>query len=167
MQMELLLLEDVEDLGRSGDLVKVKPGFARNFLVPQKKAVVASKFALRLREKLMEERRLKAAQDLREAEELVARMAGCEFTTIVKVDQEGHLYGSVNAADLVHMLGENGFVVAKGQVVLDRPIKSLGSYTIHLKLKEGVTTSFVLHVESDHPIQSKEVETKETPEESE
>ena len=158
MQMELLLLEDVDHLGRSGDLVKVKPGFARNFILPQKKGVVATKFALRLQEKLLEERKIKAAADLKEAEELVARMAGHEFTTVVKVDPEGNLYGSVSAGDVAEILEQKGFAVLKSQVVLPRPIKTLGEYAIALKLNEGVTTSITLHVNSDHPVAVKETE---------
>ncbi len=163
MQMELLLLEDVDYVGRSGDLVKVKPGFARNFLMPQKKGIIATKFALRLQAKLLEERKQKAAVDFKEAEKFVARMVECEFNTEVKVDPEGNLYGSVAAGDIVELLGQQGFVVSKSQVVLARPIKTLGVYTIQLKLKEGVVGSFILNVNSDHPV-AKEA-TKNAPEE--
>ena len=76
MRNQLLLLEDVDDLGRSGDIVSVKPGFARNFLVPQKKAVVADKFTLRMQAKLKEERSKRAELDRNESEELAKKIEG-------------------------------------------------------------------------------------------
>jgi len=152
MKNQLLLLEDVECLGRSGDLVSVKPGYARNFLLPQKKAVVATKFALRLQERLQEERKKRAVVDLEEAQEIVRLIASLELVVEVKVDPDGHLYGSVSAADIAMLLQEKGVLIEKHQVQLVRPIKTLGSHTIALKLKEGVATSFVLQVLSDHPM---------------
>ncbi|HSX11933.1 MAG TPA: 50S ribosomal protein L9, partial [Rhabdochlamydiaceae bacterium] len=86
MKNQLLLVEDVDDLGRSGDVVSVKPGFARNFLIPQKKAVVATKGTLRMQERLKEERAQKAIVDKKEAEEFAARIEGMVLTTTVKVD---------------------------------------------------------------------------------
>lgn len=151
MQNQLLLLEDVAHLGRSGDLVTVKPGYARNFLVPQKKAVVADKFALRLQARLMEERKKQAELDRVEAESYASRIAALEFSVEVKVDPDGRLYGSVGAADIVKLLEKEGITVEKSQVVLAHPIKTLGVYKIDLKLKEGVTTSFSLQVNSDNP----------------
>ncbi|MBI3236634.1 MAG: 50S ribosomal protein L9, partial [Chlamydiales bacterium] len=80
MGNQLLLVEDVDDLGRSGDIVSVKPGYARNFLIPQKKAVIADKFTLRMQAQLQKERGEKAAKDKNEAEELSARINGMVFT---------------------------------------------------------------------------------------
>lgn len=154
MQNQLLLLEDVESLGRSGDLVSVKPGFARNYLIPQKKAVVASKRALRMRERLIEERKKQAALDLVAAQDLVARLDGVEFAIEAKADAEGKLYGSVSAADIAKLLEKQGFAVEKNQVALIHPLKAVGSYTISLKLKEGVSTTIPLKVHSDKPVES-------------
>ena len=151
MQNQLLLLEDVAHLGRSGDLVTVKPGYARNFLIPQKKAVVADKFALRLQARLMEERKKQAELDRVEAENYASRIAALEFTIEVKVDPDGKLYGSVGTVDIVKLLEKEGITIEKSQVVLAHPIKVLGVYKIDLKLKEGVTASFSLQVNSDNP----------------
>ncbi|MBM3198130.1 MAG: 50S ribosomal protein L9 [Chlamydiae bacterium] len=161
MGNQLLLLEDVECLGRSGDLVSVKPGYARNFLVPQKKAVVATKFTLRMQEKLQEERRKRAVVDLEESQGIVQLLGSLTFSVEVKVDPEGHLYGSVNTGDIAHLLQEKGIHVEKHRVQLTRPIKTLGTHTISLKLKEGVIASFELQVVSDQPIVLP-VETQET-----
>lgn len=143
----LLLIEDVEDLGRSGDVVKVKPGYARNFLLPRGVAVVADRNALRRQEKLKEERRVKAVQDKTESEQLAKVLETLTLETHVKVDQEGHMYGSVSALDIAHLLQEkHRIAVEKRYVQLKHPIKATGTYTIELKLKEGVAAAVNLNV---------------------
>ena len=152
MSTQLLLLEDVDDLGRSGDVVKVKHGFARNFLLPQKKAVFVDKQTLRMQTKLKEERAKLAVIDKKDSEELATRIQGMVLTSIVKVDQEGHMYGSVSSLDVVHILEKEGISLKKSHVLLPQPIKELGVYNISLKLKEGVLTAFTLKIESDRPV---------------
>ena len=163
MQNQLLLLEDVEDLGRSGDVVTVKPGYARNFLIPQKKAVVADKFTLRLRTRLMEEREKQAIIDKKESEELAERVASLELSTEVKVDAEGRMYGSVSAVDIVKICAKENIVLEKKNVALVHPIKDLGIHNIQLKLKEGVLVSLKLNICGDRvvkkPMQKAEVAT--------
>lgn len=146
MQNQLLLIQDVEDLGRSGDVVKVKPGYARNFLLPQKKAVVADRFTLRLQSKLKEERIKQASVDKQEAELLANQLHGKVLVTEVKVDPDGHMYGSVAAIDLVRLFAEEQIILEKKNVVLPHPIKALGEYPITLRLKEGVPAEITLHV---------------------
>ncbi|HSW86863.1 MAG TPA: 50S ribosomal protein L9 [Rhabdochlamydiaceae bacterium] len=146
MKNQLLLIEDVDDLGRSGDVVSVKPGYARNFLLPQKKAVVVDKHTLRMQTKLKEERAKKASVDKKDAEELSEKINGTTLVIEVKVDPEGHMYGSVSAIDIARLFGEQGVQLEKRNVVLAQPIKSLGSYDLSLKLKEGVPATFVLKV---------------------
>ena len=149
MGNQLLLIEDVDDLGRSGDLVSVKPGFARNFLLPQKKAVVADKYTLRLQARLKEERAQRAVVDKEESEALSAKINGMVLDIEVKVDPEGHMYGSVAALDIVRLFEEQGISLEKRHVVLPQPIKELGSRSVALRLKEGVPASFTLNVVSD------------------
>ncbi len=149
MQNQLLLLEDVEDLGRSGDLVAVKPGYARNFLIPQKKAVVADKFTLRLRARLMEERSKQAVIDKKDSEEIAERCAALELSIEVKVDAEGRMYGSVAAVDILKICAKEGLNFEKKNIVLPHPIKDLGIHTIQLKLKEDVKASFKLNIYGD------------------
>lgn len=162
MPIQLLLLDDVDELGRSGDVVSVKPGYARNYLMPQKKAVVADKHALRMQAKLQEERAKRAEADRKEAEELAGRLAGTELSIIVKVDPEGHMYGSVAALDIVKLFEEQGIKLERKNVVLPHPIKELGIHRLNVKLKEGVMMPFVLNVESDIPLPAKTRE-KEVP----
>jgi large subunit ribosomal protein L9 len=157
MQNQLLLLDDVDNVGRSGDVVSVRPGFARNFLLPQKKAVVADKFTLRLQDRLKAERAMKAEVDKKEALSIAERIAPMELTMVVKVDPDGHMYGSVAAVDIVKLLDGEKIVIERKNVVLAQPIKELGAHTIQLKLKEGVPATFTLKLESDRPLPKREV----------
>lgn len=143
----LLLIEDVEDLGRSGDVVKVKSGYARNYLLPRGFAITADKNALRMQERLKEERKKKAIQDKNAAEELAKVIETLTITVLVKVDQDGHMYGSVSALDIARLIEEqHRFEVDKRAVHLKHPIKVTGMHKVELKLKEGVLTSVSLNV---------------------
>lgn len=150
MAAKLLLIEDVEDLGRSGDIVSVRPGFARNFLLPRGFAVVADKGALRMQARLQEEREKRSALDKAEAEHSAGQLTTVVLSTIVKVDHEGHMYGSVSAHDVVELLqSQANIALEKRSVVLKHPIKTLGVHKINVKLKEGVTASLTLKVMSE------------------
>ncbi len=146
MANQLLLIKDVEDLGRSGDLVKVRPGYARNFLLPQQKAVIADKRTLRMQARLKEERAKQAEIDKKDAEILAQKINGMELTITVKVDPEGHMYGSVGAVDITRLFEEKGYTLEKRNVVLPQPIKALGVHNISLKLKEGVPAACTLTI---------------------
>lgn len=155
----ILLIEDVEDLGRSGDVVKVKPGYARNYILPKRFGVIANKNALRMQERLKEQRRIKAAEDKKEAEIQANALEGVVVTAFVKVDQEGHMYGSVSAADIVHLLAEQQKIeVEKRSVMLKHPIKVTGVHRIDLKLKEGVPATFMLKVVAEGVIEDETAE---------
>lgn len=146
-----LLIEDVENLGRSGDVVtQVKPGYARNYLLPQKLAVVADAHALKMQERLKKERDVRAIQDKKESEEIAARLEGFVFTTVVKVDHEGHMYGSVTATDILHLIqNEHRIELDKRGIQLKHPIKELGVYPLEIKLKEGIMTNITVKVISE------------------
>lgn len=146
MKQQYLLIDDVEDVGRSGELISVKPGFARNFLLPQQKAVLASAHTLRMQAKLQEERAQKASVDKKEAEELAAKFTGLALEIKVKVDPEGHMYGSVGPADIIELFDKQGLKVDKRNVGMNKPIKEVGVHQLTLKLKEGVTCSYTLQI---------------------
>lgn len=147
MANKLLLIEDVEALGRTGDVVSVRPGYARNFLLPQGLAVIADKHALRMQARLQEERQKKAILDKQESEQLAVKIEVLTLSQIVKVDHEGHMYGSVTIGDIVHLLQEQGGIaLEKRMVQLKHPIKEVGVHEIHLKLKEGIPAKFTLKV---------------------
>ncbi len=158
MQNQLLLLQDVDELGRSGDIVRVKPGYARNFLLPQKKAVIADKFTLRMQAKLKEERAKRAEIDRKESEEAAAKINGMVLSIEVKVDPDGHMYGSVSVSDIVRIFEKEGFKLERRNIALAHPIKTLGVHPIHLKLKEGVPCQITLKVNGEGVVE------KESPE---
>ena len=167
MATQLLLIEDVEDLGRSGDVVKVKPGFARNFLLPRGLGVIADKNALRMQARLQEERQKKAAEDRADAEALAQVIEGATLTALVKVDAEGHMYGSVSINDIIHLMEEEKkVVIEKKNVLLKHPIKVTGVHQIPLKLKEGVEASFTLKVISEDGEQAQPAPAEEVGEET-
>jgi large subunit ribosomal protein L9 len=148
MKMQLLLLEDVDNLGRSGDVVTAKRGFIRNFLLPRKKAVIASPHTLRKQAALKEEREKRAAVDKKESEALAAKLVGFSLRIEVKVDPEGNMYGSVTAHDLSEKMKEKGFPLEKSNFQLQQPIRAMGPQMIQVKLKEGVKAPFELQI---HP----------------
>jgi large subunit ribosomal protein L9 len=149
---QLLLLEDVTNLGRKGDLAYAKPGFVRNFLLPQKKAVLADKRTIRMQERLKEERAKQAAQDKKDAVILAEKLKGITLSMTVKTDTQGHLYGSVAAQDIVKLLAGEGFEIERKNVVLPKPIKFVGVFDINLNLKENVPATFKLKVKGDKVI---------------
>lgn len=158
MAAKLLLIEDVEDLGRSGDIVSVKPGFARNFLLPRGMAVVADKGALRMQARLQEARVQKAAEDKAEAEKTAAQIEGITLSRVVKVDHEGHMYGSVSAHDIAELLvAHSNIELEKRLIGLKHPIKTLGVHKIAVKLKEGVVAHITLKVMSEEEQAAEEV----------
>ncbi len=151
---KLLLLEDIRNLGRKGDLVQAKPGFVRNFLLPMKKALVADKQTIRLQETLKKERIAQAAADKKNAEILAKKLKGQTLTMTEKSDSLGHLYGSVTALDIAKLLEkEEGLKIERKNVILLKPIKLVGKYPINLKLSEDVPASFMLIVKGDQVIQ--------------
>lgn len=150
MANKLLLIEDVENLGRSGEIVSVRPGYARNFLLPQGFAVTADKSALRMQARLQEERKQKAIVEKAEAEKTAKALDGIVCTTIVKVDHEGHMYGSVNAHDVVELVkAQAGVQLEKRSVQLKHPIKTIGVHEIEVKLPEGISSQITIKVMSE------------------
>lgn len=144
---KLLLIEDVEDLGRSGDVVAVRPGYARNYLLPKKLAVLATGAALKRQAKLQEERKQKALADKREAEEVAQKIVDLTVETHVKVDHDGHMYGSVSNADIAALIqAQHGIAIEKKSIQLKHPIKEVGVFDLVVKLKEGVTSRITIKV---------------------
>lgn len=150
MATKVLLIEDVEPHGHKGEIINVKPGFFRNFLLPKRLAVVADAHTLRQQERLKEERRQLALQYKKESEEIAARIEGVTAVTVVKVDHDGHMYGSVSVQDIVQLLNDQHHVECdKRCIILKHPIKETGIHTIPVKLREGVSASFFLKVISE------------------
>lgn len=159
MATKLLLIEDVDSLGHSGEIVSVRPGFARNFLLPQGLAIAADKRTLRMQERLREERKKKSLIDRQESEQMAAQFEGIVLTQIVKVDPEGRMYGSVSSLDIVHLLKDQAKVeLDRKNIQLKHAIKDTGVHSIPVKLKEGVSTSFTLKVLSEEAFRASQEE---------
>jgi large subunit ribosomal protein L9 len=144
--MELILMEDVPSLGKVGDLVKVSDGYARNYLLPRKKAVRATAVSLKAVER--ERQTIEHKQDKleQEAQELAQRIEELSCTIAKSAGEEGKLFGAVTSADIEEALREQGVSVDRKKIVLEEPIKNLGVYTISLKFHPQVTAQLKLWV---------------------
>jgi large subunit ribosomal protein L9 len=144
--MEVILLERVEKLGAIGDVVKVKDGFARNYLLPRKKALRANE----TNRKLFETNRARIEEDnaarRSEAEKAAKSVDGKTVQLIRQASNTGQLYGSVSARDIVDALAAEGASVTKSQVVLDRPIKAIGMHDIRIALHPEVAVTVHVNV---------------------
>ena len=144
--MDVILLERVEKLGAIGDVVKVKDGFARNYLLPNKKALRANE----ANRKVFEANRARIESDNAnrrgEAEKEAQSFKDATVTLIRQASNTGQLYGSVAVRDLIEALQADGHKVTKSQVVLDRPIKSIGLYTVRVALHPEVTVTVKVNV---------------------
>ncbi len=144
--MQVILLERVEKLGKIGDIVTVKPGFARNYLLPQKKAQPANAEAIKRFEaskaRLIEENAKRVSQ----AESLAKTMANVSVIVIRQAGESGQLFGSVTARDIAANLTEQGYQVDRTQVIIPTPIKNLGISTAKLMLHPEVSLNITINV---------------------
>jgi len=132
--MELILLEDVKDLGKRGERITVKDGHARNYLLPRKMAVPATSRGIKM---MQEADRLRAVRELkvhREAEELAKALNKVSCTAEVQAGEDDRVFGSVTSADIAELLKAQGFDIDKRKIVIEEPLKALGVYTIPVKL---------------------------------
>ena len=144
--IELILLERVEKLGQMGQLVKVKPGFARNYLLPQKKAMRATKENLTYFETQRAQLEATNLQRRSEATEVGGKLEGLTVVIIRQAGESGQLYGSVSARDIADAVTGAGFTIEKSQVVLDRPIKNLGLHPVKVVLHPEVSVTITANV---------------------
>jgi large subunit ribosomal protein L9 len=145
--MEVILREDVPHLGIIGDVVRVKPGYARNFLLPRGLAVVADKRNLK---QLEHQQRVVAARRehvVRAAQSSAQRISEIRLSLKARAGEEGKLYGSVTNIDIEKALAEQGVNVDRRRIRLDEPIKSLGEYRIAIQLGAGVSCEVAISVE--------------------
>lgn len=149
--MQVILKEDVQNLGRSGELVNVKPGFGRNYLIPQGKAVLATTDNIA---RVEHEKRLIAAKNaklLKDAQSIADRIAQVEITVERQVGAEDRIFGSVTTRDVEEALAEKGVKIDRRKVQLGEPIKSLGVYTLDVKLAPEVTAKLKVWVVAKPP----------------
>ena len=144
--MQVILLERVSKLGQMGDVVDVKPGYARNFLLPQGKALTASDANVQAFEGRKAQLEADNLETKKEADALAQRLDGQKFVVIRQASDAGALYGSVTTRDAADAATGAGFKVARGQVSLQRPIKELGLHPVTVVLHPEVEIEIVLNV---------------------
>lgn len=144
--IEVILLERIERLGQMGQVVKVRPGFARNFLLPQSKALRATKANLEQFEKQRAQLEAKNAADRAQAEATGAKIDGIKLVVIRQASETGQLYGSVAARDVADAAKEANQPIERVQVLIDAPIKTLGLFPVKVKLHPEVTVKITVNV---------------------
>lgn len=144
--MQVILRKEHESLGKTGDVITVKPGYARNFLIPLGIAYPVNKANLR---RLEHEREVLATRDLRErrkAGDLSAKLQGLRLIAPVQVGEEDRMFGSVTAGDVAELIKERGIEVDRRKIQLDEPIKHLGEFEVAIRLHRDVTVAVTVDV---------------------
>ncbi|MGO9484572.1 MAG: 50S ribosomal protein L9 [Rhodomicrobium sp.] len=144
--MQVILLERIGRLGQMGDVVKVRPGFARNFLLPQGKAMRATKDNMKHFEVQRSQLEANNLQRKQEAEAVAAKLTGLRFQVIRQAGDTGQLYGSVSTRDVSDAVTAGGFTIDRVQVLLDRPIKNLGLHQVRVSLHPEVEIRVAVNV---------------------
>ncbi len=144
--MQIILQEDIEKLGHRGDVVTVKPGYARNFLLPRKLAVEANAGNLKAIERIRTSLAKKTATELAAAQKQAELLNGVSLTFTRKTGENDQMFGSVTTADIAEGLAAQKFTVDKRQVQVAEPIKALGDYPVTIKVFRDVTAQIIVHV---------------------
>ena len=146
MLVDLILLERVEKLGQMGQRVKVRPGFARNYLLPQKKALRATKENLAYFDSQRAQLEANNLHRKSEATEIGGKVEGLSVVIVRQAGESGQLYGSVSARDVAEAVSAAGITIEKRQVVLERPIKTLGLHSVRIVLHPEVSLAITANV---------------------
>ena len=144
--MDVILLERVEKVGQIGDVVSVKDGYARNFLLPQKKALRATEANKQIFENQRADIEARNLEAKKEAEGVAEKLEGTSYVLIRQASDMGQLYGSVSSRDIATTLEEAGFHVAKSQIVLDKPLKSLALHDVRVILHPEVSVNITVNI---------------------
>ncbi len=149
---EIILTENIPGLGAEADVVKVRRGYARNFLLPQGKAYEVTKRSLRQLDNLKAKRAAREAEELNEAEDLARRISKLKVVFTLETGETGKAFGSITAQDLVKRLkNELGNEIDRHRVVLEHPIKTTGEHEVAIKLHHEVSAKFIFQVKSATP----------------
>lgn len=132
--MEVILIKDVPKLGKAGDVVKVKDGYARNYLIPKGLAILANQKTIKALENQRKIILAKAERERKKLESLAEKLEGISLTVYRKTVEDDRIFGSVSLIDIVNMLKEKGIEIEKSQVLLEEPIKKLGTFEVPIKL---------------------------------
>jgi large subunit ribosomal protein L9 len=147
--MEVILREEIESLGRRGDVVKVAAGYARNFLLPKRLAVEASESNKKIVEQEKQAHLRRDAKEIGDAQELAKVMGSLSLTFSQKAGENDHLFGSVTAQDIATAIEKQGYTIDRRKVHLEEPIKTLGDFKVAVRLHREVTIEVPVHVVKD------------------
>lgn len=147
--VKLILRESVPSLGEAGDLVGVKPGFARNYLIPTGKAIVASEARVRELEHHKRVVAEKVARDLKALESVKKHLEALELDVKARVGEEGKLFGSVTAAAIAELLAEKGYEVERRKIALEEPIKEVGEHPVGIRLHRDLIATIRVKVSAE------------------
>ena len=147
--MQIILQEDIDKLGHRGDIVTVKPGYARNFLLPRKIAIEATTGNMKALERIRNSLAKKTATELDAAQKQAAVVNGVALHFTRKTGENDQLFGSVTSGDIAEALAAQGFKIDKRQVQLRESIKALGEYPVTIKIFRDVTAEVKAHVEKE------------------
>lgn len=147
--MEVILREEIEKLGIPGEVVKVAPGYARNYLLPRNLAVLATASNKKIIAQEKEAWLRREATFVNEASQLAELMAGLSLSFVHKAGESGQLFGSVTNKDIAEALAARSFTIDRKKIVLDQPIKQVGSYTVPIKLHREVVVQLAIAVKRE------------------
>jgi large subunit ribosomal protein L9 len=147
--MQIILQEDVEKLGNRGDVVTVKPGYARNFLLPHKLAIEATAGNMKALERIRGSLAKKTATELDAAKKQAELLQGVALKFTRKTGENDQMFGSVTTADIADGLKAQGFEVDKRQIQLKDPVKALGEYPVTVKVFRDITAEIKIHVDKE------------------
>jgi large subunit ribosomal protein L9 len=144
--MEVILREEVEKLGRRGEVVKVAAGYARNFLLPKRLAVAATASNVKIVEQEKQAHLRREAKEISESQDLAKMLAAVQITIAQKAGENDQLFGSVTAQDIANSLEKQGYTIDRRKVHLEEPIKMLGDFKVSVKLHREVSVELPVHV---------------------
>lgn len=147
--MEVILKEDVINLGSRGDVVKVADGYGRNYLLPRKLAMQATEQNKAVIEQMKASAARRSATEKAQAEQVVAQLEPVALTFTRKAGAEGHLFGSVTSSDIAAELAAKGFEIDRRKIVLNEPLKSIGEFKVAIKLHREVTAQVKVTVQAE------------------
>ena len=155
-QAQILLVEHVDNLGSEGDIVSVRSGYARNFLIPKNKAVPLNHANRKRLDALKLARAAREAEELQSAQDIASKLSGVTLAIAVKTGAGGKLFGSVTASHILEKLDEQGFKLDKKHLHKFAPLKELGKTTVNVSLNKEVSVEVNVEVVSENPIEDSE-----------
>jgi len=147
--MQIILQEDIDKLGHRGEVVTVKPGYARNYLLPKKLAIEATTGNMKALERIRGSLAKKTATELEAAQKQATLLNGVSLAFKRKTGENDQMFGSVTSADIAEGLASQGFKIEKRQVQIPDPLKALGEYTVAIKVFRDVAAEVKIHVEKE------------------